>query len=72
MRSSAKEREIQCSLSQEGGNLGDRRLILGDSLLKEITAASSERAGELKSSPISRIHLFLISPLICIPKMALT
>lgn len=46
MRRSASEREIQCSLSQEEGNLSDRRLILGDSFLKEITAASSERAGE--------------------------
>lgn len=34
------------SQSQGEGNLGDRRLILGNSFLKEITAASSERAGE--------------------------
>lgn len=46
MRRSANEREIQCSLSQEEGNLSDSRLILGNSFLKEITAASSERAGE--------------------------
>lgn len=46
MRRSANEREVQCSLSQEEGNLCDRRLILGDSFLKEITAAGSERAGE--------------------------